>query len=815
MKPSAKTHVYIDLSRLCLTPFTTGIQRVAKAIVLRLLKHPALEVTLLADTSLHTEWRILPHEAFVQYYTQQLGSPYGTGRMQTLTPYDIPTHAVFFDIDSAWNMPMHRGWLFPILKRRGVTIVSHLYDLIPVTHPQFFYELTVTQFLSWSAAVLQYADHIICNAQATKDALADLCASLDMPSPPCTVVPLGADFVQRQTHTLHTAEADAELLEKLPQRRYLLMVGTIEPRKNHALLLDAVDALSKMGIKVVFAGRIGWNMAEFEKRMQHHPQKGRGFFFANAPTDATISALYQNALAVVFPTKNEGFGLPIVEAFQHGTPVLAADIPVLREVGGTLADYFDNTSVESLIEAVQALTSDPAAYEKKLAQLAAYQPRTWDTAASEMADALCGICQMQGDVPTTLRVRQMVVLSSRNEDLLRALPCWDAYLPFIEELLVCCPPQNVAELQAVWHGRIRLQFCTDDVLLAGDSLPEDHTARNFYLRCLLMQKAPLDDVFIMTDDDYCPLLPLTQEVFVRDGRYQAYYCYDLCAWHGTQGAYTSFDESMFRTRDFLLAEHLPTLQYSSHQPQIIDRTLYLAMLQDYPNIVTQGLDEWSTYFNYAIACAPQRFEAQPYCSIAWPGAVTDWKLWCRPTHFYFENIYEVLYEVGHLFEGLHREFDAARTPAENMEKILRWTRELDRQQAQNAAETVFTEFYRRLYRMPPELGLQRDATGAVTFHVPQLLYLPAGTQTRIPVQLGRMQRKGVLHYQLWNEEGHSLTPECSIVLEAVNAALLPEILLALPPCACSGVLRLSYQADAEDETTASIPCVLCAMPNTQ
>lgn len=804
-----KTHVYIDLSRLCMTTFTTGIQRVAKEIVLRMLNNPALEVTLLADLPSHTAWRILPNDAFAAFYTKQIGSPYGSGSVRTITPQEIPATAVFFDIDSAWNMPMHRGWLFPILKQRGVTIISHLYDLIPVTHPQFFYELTVTQFLSWTTAVLQYADHIICNAEATKSVLADLCGQLNITPPPCSVVPLGADFKPKAAGS-DTDAKDEQLLANLTKHRYLLMVGTIEPRKNHALLLNAVDRLSAMGVKVVFAGRIGWNMADFEKKMAHHPKNGTDFFFANSPTDATISALYENALAVAFPTQDEGFGLPIVEAFQHGTPVLASDIPVLREVGGALADYFDNTSVDSLISAVENLLADEVAYTQKRAAIAAYQPRTWDTAASEMADAICSVSQVEGDLPADLRVKQMVVLTARNEDLLRTLPYWDADLLFIEELLVCCPERNIAELQEKWHGRIRLSFFTDEQLLDGTPLPQDHTMRNFFLRCLLMQKAPLDDVFVMTDDDYRPLLPLSQTFFVKNARYQAYFCYDLRSWKGTQGAYTSYDESMFRTRDWLLAEKMPCLQYSSHQPQVIDRRIYLEMLGAYPEICTQGLDEWSTYFNYGIAKYPQRFCAEPYCSMAWPGAITDWKLWVQPAHFCFENFYDALYEDNRVFAGLHREYDAETAISESMEKITRWSRELAKQQAEQSAAEMNAGVYQRLYRLPAEIALTIDAAGKAVFRTPQMLFIRSGSQTRFPMAVAEILRQdpnAVLQMRLCDASGNTVAPYAPIQLCEVNSGLLPELILSAPPYPMHGLLMLDLmRSEGIEPLAVSIPC---------
>ena len=800
----AKTAVYIDLSRLCLTTFTTGIQRVAKSIVLRMLQNPDLDVTLLAECPNHIQWRVLDPDAFAAYYTEQTGSPYGTQQPRILSPQDIPTFAIFFDIDSAWNMNMARAWLYPLLKQRGVTVVAHVYDIIPVTHPHFFHEQTMRQFLTWISMVLRYADHIICNAHATKNAIATLCKSLQLTPPPTAVVPLGADFARKTS----AEEPDRELLAKLPKHRYVLMVGTIEPRKNHALLLDAVERLATINVRVVFAGRIGWNMEEFRKRMENHPENGKWFFFANSPTDATIRELYANALAVVFPTQNEGFGLPIVEAFLHGTPVLASDLPVLREVGGSYADYFDQTSVDALVSAVQALVTDPNAYQEKRAKIAAFTPTTWDDCTDQMMQALCEMGQIQGqalDCP----IRQMLVLSARNEDLLRALPSWDACMPFIEEVLVCCPERNVAELQAKWQGRVQLKFFTDEQLLAGESLPEDHITRNLFLRCLILRKAPLDELFVMCDDDYRPLYPLTEEVFRTQGRYRAYYCYDLCEWKGTQGNYTSYDLGQFRTRDFLLGEQMPTLQYSSHQPQVIERKLYCELLDAYPGIERKGLGEWSIYFNYGLKHYPQKFLAEPYCTIAWPGAHTDWTLWCKPKHYCFENFYDVLYTAGHVFEGMHTEYHADTAIAESIEKIARWERELQRQTVAHAANEMAEQVYRNLYGVLPEYALEGQGD-ALQFRVPQIAYIPTGTVLRLPLAIADDKRNGTLRWGITDAKGQWLVPQQELELTAVDAGVNPELVLPIPAHAHKGTLLLEYQVGVlQKPITAAVPCIFC------
>lgn len=797
-----ETRIYIDLSRLCLTPFTTGIQRVAKEIVLRMLHHTELAVTLLAALPSQTAWRVLPHDAFAAYYTEGGGTPYGDDAPQILTPNDIPADAVFFDIDSAWNMPMQRGWLFPKLKARGVTVVPHLYDLIPVTEPQYFHAQTMRQFLSWVTAVLQYADHIICNAEATKAALHTLCGTLDMKAPACTVVPLGADFAKASADA---ADADTELLGKLPQYRYLLMVGTIEPRKNHRLLLDAVPLLAKRGLKVVFAGRIGWNMDTFAKEMTKHSQNGTDFFFAEAPSDATVRALYRSALAVVFPTKNEGFGLPIVEAYMNGTPVLASDIPVLHEVGGETADYFDNTSVDSLLKAVDRLLESEDAYRKKREEIAAYRPRTWDIAAREMTAALCGIGGICGTVHAETAVSQMVILSARNANLLQTLPYLDACMPFIERLLVVCPQRNITELREHCRGRIQLEFYSDEELLDGEPLPEDHTVRNFYLRCRLMDKAPLDDVFIMSDDDYRPLVPVTQAFFLQNGRYRAYYCYDLRAWRGTQGDYTSYDRSMFRTRDFLAAHGLPTLQYSAHQPQIIDRKLYLELLAQYPDISVQGLDEWSVYFNYAVAKYPAMFAAERYCTVCFPGAVSDWTLWCEPKALMFENAYASQYEENGVFAGLSAQYDAARFAADSAEKIRRWTAALACQRTEAAAMQTYAEMYRDRFGTLPEFHLTlRDGVPVLT--APAVLYLPAGGVVRLPLWTDDALREteGAVLYQIADSAGNLMMPQRVLEISGVDRGVCPELILELPPHRFCGMLHIEY---GDAAVNSAVSCV--------
>ena len=123
-----------------------------------------------------------------------------------------------------------------------------------------------------------------------------------------------------------------------------LMVGTVEPRKGY---VDAVDAFEQIwrspggsDITLTIVGRYGWGMEEFLRRLETHPQLGRPLRWLRYATLDDVHACYQAAVALLFCSYGEGFGLPIVEAAQHRLPMLLRDLPEFREVAGMGAYFF-------------------------------------------------------------------------------------------------------------------------------------------------------------------------------------------------------------------------------------------------------------------------------------------------------------------------------------------------------------------------------------------------------------------------------------------------------------------------------------------
>jgi glycosyltransferase involved in cell wall biosynthesis len=138
---------------------------------------------------------------------------------------------------------------------------------------------------------------------------------------------------------------------------YLLMVSTIEPRKNHATLLSAWERLRAQhfpALKLVFVGELGWHHASIIRKLRPWLQRGEVHVLEDVPS-GELRRLYKHARATVCPSFAEGFDLSGVEAMMSGGAVVASDIPVHREVYGPAAEYFNPYSVDEMERAIRAV----------------------------------------------------------------------------------------------------------------------------------------------------------------------------------------------------------------------------------------------------------------------------------------------------------------------------------------------------------------------------------------------------------------------------------------------------------------------------
>jgi glycosyltransferase involved in cell wall biosynthesis len=141
---------------------------------------------------------------------------------------------------------------------------------------------------------------------------------------------------------------------------YLIIVGTLEPRKNHLLVIDAwerVRARLAGNLKLVFVGNVGWRCDNLLRRVQPLVDRGDVYLVENLST-AELQLLYRNAKATICASFSEGFNFTGIEAMACRSPVLASDIPVHKEVFDDGAFYFSPYSVSELESLIHKLTSE-------------------------------------------------------------------------------------------------------------------------------------------------------------------------------------------------------------------------------------------------------------------------------------------------------------------------------------------------------------------------------------------------------------------------------------------------------------------------
>jgi glycosyltransferase involved in cell wall biosynthesis len=170
----------------------------------------------------------------------------------------------------------------------------------------------------------------------------------------------------------------------LPER-YLLFVGTIEPRKNLARLLAAFEAVRADGLTdgLVIVGRRGWLYGDFFACLEESPAREAVLLPGYVP-DEDLPAFYGGAQALILPSVYEGFGLPALEAMACGTPAVASNASSIPEIGGDAALYFDPLDVEAAVGAIHRVLRDGGLQgemrERGLAQAARF---SWRRAAAE------------------------------------------------------------------------------------------------------------------------------------------------------------------------------------------------------------------------------------------------------------------------------------------------------------------------------------------------------------------------------------------------------------------------------------------------
>ncbi len=285
------------------------------------------------------------------------------------------------------NMLGRTAYVSALARQSRLKRLFFIHDTIPCDFPEYCRPLEGHRHLLRLRNAFRYGTHLIANSQYTAARLEHWRNLLGAPERPVAVLPIGVD----EGLVSHAAALPSTVDDGRP---YFVVLGTIEPRKNHLLLLHLWRELSETMPaseipRLLVIGRRGWENESVFRMLDRCDTLKPHVVEMNSVGDEQLWPLLRKARAMLFPSFVEGWGMPMVEALALGVPVIASDIPAFREAGAGIPDLLSPLDGGAWRRAALDFASPASeARATQLALLANYHPPTWSDHFANLLDWL-------------------------------------------------------------------------------------------------------------------------------------------------------------------------------------------------------------------------------------------------------------------------------------------------------------------------------------------------------------------------------------------------------------------------------------------
>lgn len=261
------------------------------------------------------------------------------------------------------------------------TIVSVM-DLSYLHYPQTFKKNDLYQLTKWTEYSVKKAKKVITISNSSKN---DIIKYYKVRPEKVKVVHLGLKNLSMN------APSEKDLKEFGVNQKFILFVGTLQPRKNISRLIEAFSRLPKeisSDHQLVIIGKKGWLYEDILSAPEKYNVKDK-VVFLDYISDEDLPNFYRKAEVFVLPSLYEGFGLPVLEAMRYGCPVITSSVSSLPEAGGDAAQYFKPEDVDDIKKSIEKVLTDRSLREKMIERgREHYKKFTWEKAAKEVLSAI-------------------------------------------------------------------------------------------------------------------------------------------------------------------------------------------------------------------------------------------------------------------------------------------------------------------------------------------------------------------------------------------------------------------------------------------